>query len=69
MSMITKIGAMLGAGVALATVGIGSAVAEVPAEVTAALGDLKTDSVTVASLAFAAFLAVLAFAYMKRAAR
>lgn len=69
MSMISKIGAKLGAGVALATVGIGSAVAAVPTEVTTALGDLKTDSVTVASLAFAAFLAVLAFGYMKRAAR
>ena len=69
MSMIQKLGAKIGAGVALASVGIGSAMAAVPTEVTTALGDLKTDSTTVASLAFAAFLAVLAFAYMKRAAR
>lgn len=68
-NVVKKFGAKVASGVALVTVGIGSAMAAVPTEVTTALGDLKTDSTTVASLAFAAFLAVLAFAYMKRAAR
>lgn len=69
MNALQKIGAKIGAGVALVGAGVGSAMAAVPTEVTTALGDLKTDSTTVASLAFAAFLAVLAFTYMKRAAR
>jgi hypothetical protein len=43
------------------------AAAAVPAAVTTALGDLKTDTETVAGLAFAAFLVIVLFAYMLRA--
>jgi len=47
---------------------IGSASAAVPADVSTALGDLKTDVTTVAGLAFSAFLVIVLFLYMRKAA-
>ena len=48
--------------------GLSAAQAAVPADVSTALGDLKADVTTVAGLAFAAFLVVILFAYMRKAA-
>lgn len=47
--------------------GAGSAMAAVPAEVTAAMGDAKTDSLAVASLALVVIVSITAFKYMRRA--
>jgi hypothetical protein len=49
----------------LATVS-GSVLAAVPADVTTAMTDLKTDVTTLASAAFAVFLVVLAFKYFRK---
>lgn len=45
----------------------GSAMAAVPADVTTALGDAKTDSLTVAGLALVVIIAIAAFKYMRKA--
>lgn len=47
----------------------GSAMAAVPTDVSTALTDLKADVTTVAGLAFAAFLVVILFHYMRSAAK
>ena len=62
--MLNKSRALVGAG--LLAVGT-SAMAEVPAAVTTALGDAKTDAVMVAGLVIAIVVAVAAFKFMKRA--
>lgn len=59
----------LSAGVGLASMGVGSAFAAVPTEVTTALGDAKTDAVAVAALAIVIVVAIAAFKYMKSAVR
>lgn len=46
--------------------GAGSAFAEVPADVSTALGTMKTDALTVAGLVLVAIIAVKAFSFMKR---
>lgn len=56
------------AGLALTTAGVSSAMAAVPAEVTAALGDAKTDGVTVAGLFLVAVIAIYAFMLMRKGA-
>lgn len=53
-------------GTALLTLGA-SAFAAVPAEVTTALGDMKTDSLTIAGLVLVAVIAIAAFKFMRRA--
>lgn len=45
----------------------GSAMAAVPTDVTTALGDAKTDSLTVAGLALVVIIAIAAFKYMRKA--
>jgi len=45
------------------------AFAAVPASVTTALGDMSTDSITIASLSFVVFIGILAFTYYRRAAK
>jgi hypothetical protein len=49
----------------MASIGIASAA--VPTEVSTALGDLKADVTTIAGLAFAAFLVIVLFNYMRKA--
>ena len=49
-------------------VGAGSAMAAVPAEVTTALEDTKTDVTTIAGLAFVIFLVIVAFRYFRSGA-
>lgn len=44
----------------------GSAMAAVPANVTAALSDLSTDSLTVAGIVLAAIVAVYAFKFIRK---
>lgn len=44
----------------------GNAMAAVPAEVTTALGDAKTDTLAVAGLSLVIIIAVAAFKYMRR---
>ena len=44
----------------------GAAHAAVPADVTAALGDMKTDALVVAGLVLVAFIAVAAFKFMRK---
>jgi hypothetical protein len=44
----------------------GSAMAAVPANVTAALSDLSADSLTVAGIVLAAIVAVFAFKFMRK---
>lgn len=51
---------------AMATVAAGNAMAAVPAEVSTALGDAKTDGVTVASAVLVAIVAIFAFKLMRR---
>jgi len=48
--------------------GLGAAKAAVPASVTTALTDLTADVTTVAGLAFTAFLVIVLFLYMRKAA-
>lgn len=43
-----------------------SALADVPAGVTTALGDMKTDALAVATLVLVAIIAVAAFKFMRR---
>lgn len=43
-----------------------SAMAAVPAEVTTALGDMKTDALTVCGLVLVAIIAVVAFKFMRK---
>lgn len=50
-------------------VGAGSAMAAVPTAVSTSLGALEQDVTTIAGLAFAAFLVIVAFAYFKRSAK
>lgn len=47
---------------------VGAATAAVPAGVSTALGDLETDVTSVGTLAFMAFLAIVVFAYFRKAA-
>lgn len=54
--------------IVLTIVSITSAMAAVPADVSTALTDLKADVTTIGGLAFAAFLVVVLFAYMRKAA-
>ena len=54
-------------GAALITFGASNAFAAVPAEVTAALTDAKTDSLVVAGLALVIIIAIAAFKFMRRA--
>lgn len=49
------------------TLAAGSAMAAVPADVTTALGDAKTDSLVVAGLALVVIIAIAAFKFMRRA--
>ncbi|WP_265919175.1 major capsid protein [Cupriavidus nantongensis] len=51
---------------ALAGVAAGNAMAAVPTEVTTALGDAKTDGVTVATAVLVAIVAIFAFKLMRR---
>lgn len=53
--------------IALLLAGVTSAFAAVPADVSTALTDLKADVTTIAGLAFAAFLVVVLFNYMRKA--
>ena len=53
--------------VAFASVSIGSAMAAVPADVTTALTDMKTDGVTVATLVVVAGLVVFGIKFLRRA--
>jgi hypothetical protein len=46
----------------------GQAFAAVPAEVTTALADAKTDSTAIAATAFTIVIAILAFTYMRKGA-
>lgn len=55
-------------GVSLASLGA-SAFAAVPAEVTTALGDMKTDGVDMATLVLVAIIAVAAIMFLKKAIR
>lgn len=52
---------------ALVSLFLGEVYAAVPAAVTTALGDAKTDSIEVAGLALVVIVAVAAFKYMRRA--
>lgn len=56
------------ASVALLTGSVTSAMAAVPAEVTTALTDAKTDAVVVAGLFLVAIIAIAAFKLMQRGA-
>jgi len=55
--------------VGAATLVAGSAMAAVPAEVTTALGDAKTDGVTIATTVFVAIVVLFAFGLMRKALR
>lgn len=61
--MFKKIAAV-GTGLAITT---GQALAAVPADVSTAMADAKTDSLVVAGLALVVVIAIAAFKYMKRA--
>lgn len=62
-----KRGKLLKAGIGAGlTVVAGSALAAVPADVTTAMTDLKTDVTTLAGAAFAVFLVILMFKYFRR---
>jgi hypothetical protein len=54
---------------AIALLSVNNAFAAVPADVTTSLTDLKADVGSVAALAFAAFLVVILFHYMRSAAK
>lgn len=54
-------------GVALSTVAAGSAMAALPAEVSTAMGDAKTDAVALATLGLLIVIAIAAIKYLKGA--
>lgn len=54
-------------GVVLATVAAGNAMAALPAEVTTAMGDAKTDAVSLATLGLLIVIAIAAIKYLKGA--
>lgn len=54
---------------ASATVGAGQALAAVPAEVTTAMSDMKSDGITVATAFLVAAIVIAAFLFMKKGAR
>lgn len=56
----------ISAGLALVAVPVSQAFAAVPAEVTTALGDAKTDGIAVAGLVLVAIIAMYAFKLMRR---
>lgn len=56
-------------GASLLTVAAGNAMAAVPADVTAAIADLKTDALVVAGAFLVATIAVTAFLFMRKGAR
>lgn len=53
-------------GSALVGGAVAPVMAAVPAEVTAALGDAKTDGVSVATLVLVALIAIFAFKFMRK---
>lgn len=57
----------VGAGLALVSMGIGSAMAEVPEGVTTALTEAKTDVGTIATAVLLVFVAIFGFKILKRA--
>jgi hypothetical protein len=54
-------------GLGLVSIPVAQAFAAVPAEVTAAMTEAKTDSLVVAGLALVVIIAIAAFKYMRRA--
>ncbi|ANQ85056.1 hypothetical protein dqs_2018 [Azoarcus olearius] len=64
-----KYGARIAAVPAVLGVAMGNAFAEVPAGVTTALTDAKADALTIAGLAFAILIAIVGFAWMRRAVK
>lgn len=61
-----KYGAKVAAVPALVMGFAGSALAEVPTEVTTALGDAKTDGIAIATLVLVAIIAIFAFKLMRK---
>lgn len=57
----------VGVGVAVAAASVGSAFAELPADVTAALTEAKTDGVAVAATVLGVIIAISAFKYIRKA--
>lgn len=64
-----RISNLVKSGIASLTVAAGSVMAAVPGEVTSAIGDMKSDGITVATAFLVATIAVAAFLFMKRGAR
>jgi len=69
LNVARKYGPKVLAGAALVPVMIGSAFAEVPTEVSTALAEAKTDSVSVAGIVIGIIVAIAAFAFMRKAIR
>lgn len=53
----------------LAVVSVGNAVAAVPADVTSAIADMKSDGITVATAFLVAGIAIAAFLFMRKGAK
>ncbi|WAR42980.1 major capsid protein [Methylomonas rapida] len=66
--LLMKLNKKIAAGTALVSASIGSAFAAVPADVSTALEDAKTDASTVAGLFLIAIIAIAAFKLMQRGA-
>lgn len=66
-SFMTKFAQRFAAGSALVAGSVGSAFAAVPADVTSALGDLKTDGLVIAGAVLVAIIAIAAFKMMRKA--
>lgn len=64
--MSKKLALRLAAIPALAAASIGTALAEVPTEVSGALTTAKTDGVSVATLVLLAVIAIFAFKFMRK---
>lgn len=65
-SVARKYGARVAAVPGLAVVAMGNAHAELPTEVTTALGSLSTDALKVAGIVLAAIVAVYAFKFIRK---
>ena len=68
-NLVKSLGVKLVAVPSLVGLSMAQAYAAVPEGVTTALGDAKTDAVTVATAAFGIFIAILVFSYMRRGAK
>ncbi len=67
LNTVRKYGRKVAAGSVIALGAVGTAMAEVPADATAALNEAKADGVTIGGIVLGVIIAIAAFKYIRRA--